>query len=132
MVADGETITQYGFHSYFLERAITSILTQRDLTLFANDYSEMLLIDNPEVLEVLRYFYDMALDDTMYPYASSGWDPIINGQVATSLCAHEVLGFSFSSVSQYQSSINRYGIHLYFHSFDVSPQGDVDSFSEKL
>jgi len=81
-IKDGNTVTQYGFYTYFLERAISSILTQRGLSLFNEDYTEMNLINNPEALEVVRYFYDMVVNDTMYADTDGMWGLITGGKVA--------------------------------------------------
>jgi multiple sugar transport system substrate-binding protein len=94
-MVEGETVIQYGFYTYFLERTIASILTQRDHSLFTDNYTEMHLVshpaddemhlvDNHEALEVIHFFYDMALNDSMYPYTSSSstWKLIIEGQIA--------------------------------------------------
>jgi multiple sugar transport system substrate-binding protein len=82
---DGDTVTQYGFYTYFLDSAINSILLQRGLSMFNEDFSAVQLTNHPEVLEVIRAFYDMALNGTMYPYPmdGDGWgDWSISGKIA--------------------------------------------------
>lgn len=61
----GGKVTRSGFFTYSPERAITAILTQRGGRLFSNDFSEILLTNNPMAREVVRYFYDMGLDGRM-------------------------------------------------------------------
>lgn len=82
---DGDTVTQYGFYTYFLDSTINSILLQRGLSMFNEDFSAVQLTNHPEVLEVIRAFYDMALNGTMYPYPMDGasWkDWVISGKIA--------------------------------------------------
>jgi multiple sugar transport system substrate-binding protein len=62
---NGDTVTRPGFYSFYLERTITAILTQRGTGLFNSDSTEMQLTNNPIALEVVRYFYNMALDGRM-------------------------------------------------------------------
>lgn len=81
-LTDGEITRQYGFYSPYLERAITSIFTQRNISLFNSSFSEMHLTDNPEALEIIRYFYDMALNGSMYTQTSEGWNAMVSGQIA--------------------------------------------------
>lgn len=67
----GNRVTRSGFYTYSPERAINAILTQRGARLFNDDSSEMQLTGNPVAREVVRYFYDMALDGRMPTTAES-------------------------------------------------------------
>lgn len=67
----GNRVTRSGFYTYSPERAINAILTQRGARLFNDDSSEMQLTGNPVAREVVRYFYDLAMDGKMPTAAES-------------------------------------------------------------
>lgn len=58
------------FYTYFFERTLTTILAQRGTSLFADDFREMRLTQNQKAMEVVRYFYDLALAGAMHVGAS--------------------------------------------------------------
>jgi multiple sugar transport system substrate-binding protein len=66
-IRDGNTVIQYGFYSAGLDQVIKSILVQRGTSMFNEDFTEMQLTDNPAAMEVVKFFYDMALNGSMYP-----------------------------------------------------------------
>jgi multiple sugar transport system substrate-binding protein len=55
------------YYSFSLERVISAILSQRNTRLFNADGTQMQLTNNPQAMETLRYFYDLAMAGAIYP-----------------------------------------------------------------
>lgn len=66
-VRDGNAVIDYGLFIPYYERTITSILIQRGISMFNDDYSEIHLTDNPDVLEVIRFFFDLTMEGVLNP-----------------------------------------------------------------
>lgn len=81
-VRDGTTVTDYGLFVPYYERTITSVLMTLGTSMFNEDLSELVLVDNPVAMDVIRFFYDLTLEGVLNPdrghlwYAWSGTMPM--------------------------------------------------------
>lgn len=66
-VKENGKMTRYGLFVPSFLYNITTILIQRNSSLFNKDYSELQLTRNPVALEAVKYFYDLGIDGTLNP-----------------------------------------------------------------
>lgn len=54
------------YYTFAFERTVSEILAQCRTSMFNEDFTEMHLTDNPKAMEVMRYFYDLAVSGVMH------------------------------------------------------------------
>ena len=85
-VKEGDRTLQFGYFIGFLERQVQYFLAQTGGSLYSEDYTEINLTNNPEAEEILRAFYDLAVEDVipnpLNPAASWPGEVFMNGNLA--------------------------------------------------
>ena len=59
----------FGYETGWLSRILSAILIEQDQKLYTDDYSRIVLTENPQAVEALRYFYDLAKENVT-------WNPL--------------------------------------------------------
>lgn len=76
----------YSYDNGFLPRMIQTLLVEQGQELYSPDNSAVVLRENPAVLEVLRFFYELAASNSTFTplNPSPAWlgEDFVNGQVA--------------------------------------------------
>jgi multiple sugar transport system substrate-binding protein len=61
-VKEGDRTLRYGYGYGFLERQVQLMLAEKGVSLYSEDFKEIHITDNPDAIEALRWFYDLAVD----------------------------------------------------------------------
>lgn len=79
----GQTVTRPAFFTYALEAVMRTILMQQGKSLFSSDFTQIQITNNPAALDVVRYFYDLAIDGRMAltPESPDGIDEFLDGRL---------------------------------------------------
>jgi multiple sugar transport system substrate-binding protein len=71
----------------WIDRVWMAMLLEKEVSLYSEDFKTISLRDNPDALEVIRYYFDLAqegISDSVIAPLSAGWhgEAFVNGQAA--------------------------------------------------